>query len=467
MNYNIEFQIAGLLIAIGIFSTYFFSKANALRSSLTYKIFFIHLCTLIVNLMFDIVSVITISERENLPPLLVTFFAKGYIISMLVWITLTLFFVFAVVYGRVRTKRGLFLCNCAFRVLGAACIAMCIVVLCFPVLYEGHGRLIYSYGIPSICTYIYSAVCVAITFAFLLFFSRQMSKYEILPIMGFVCMEGIVALVQSLNPYLLILGIGSALTEFLMFRSLEIISSNDFQQEIIHSFSDLIEGRDESTGGHVKRTRAYVRLILEEIQKQKKFARLITRDYIETVVESATIHDIGKITIPDSILQKQGRLTAEEYDIMKTHTTNGAELVKDSLNKIGTPEWTRVAYDMAYSHHERWDGTGYPRGLKKDEIPLAAQVMAISDVFDAISQDRCYRKKMSLDESFSIIQEGTGTHFNPEIVNAFLKARDKVVLVYKNFEKTAESVSSNAHENQFWEGGKQTFIKHRPPQRGL
>ncbi len=434
MDYNIEFQIAGLLITMGIFITYIFSQNSAARSSRVHKIFFVHLCTLIVNLIFDFVSVIAISERDKLPPIFVTFFAKGYIITMLFWITLTLFFVFATVQSRVRTKRGLFLCDCAFHLLGAACVAMCVVVICFPVLYEGHGRLIYSYGIPSTCTYIYSAFCVALAFMFLFFFSRQMSKNEILPILGFVCMEGVVALVQNLNPFLLILGIGSAFTEFFMFRSLEIISSNDFQQEIIHSFSDLIEGRDKNTGGHVKRTRAYVRLILEELQKQKKYSHLITRDYIETVVEAAAIHDIGKITIPDSILQKRDRLTDEEYDIMKTHTTSGADLVKNSLNKIGTQEWTSVAYDMAYSHHERWDGNGYPRGLKKDEIPFAAQAMAISDVFDAISQDRCYRKRMSLDESFSIIKSGTGTHFNPEIVNAFLKAREKVVMVYKSFD---------------------------------
>ncbi len=432
MNYNIEFQIAGLLISIGIFGTYFFRKDN---SSLAHKIFFAHLCTLIVNLIFDIVSVIAISERENLPEFFVTFFAKGYIITMLFWITLTLFFMFAVVRTRVCTKRALFICNSAFIILGTACIAMCIVVICFPVLYEGHGRLIYSYGIPSTCTYIYSAVCVATAFLFLFLFSHQMSKYEIFPIMGFICMEGIVALVQSLNPFLLILGIGSSLTEFLTFRSLEIISSNNFQQEIIHSFSDLIEGRDENTGGHVKRTRAYVRLILEEFQNQRKFPNLITRDYIETVVETAAIHDIGKITIPDSILQKNGRLTEDEYGIMKTHTTNGAELIKDSLNKIGTPEWTRVAYDMAYSHHERWDGKGYPRGLKEDEIPFAAQVMAISDVFDAISQNRCYRQKMSLDESFSIIKDGMGTSFNPEIVSTFLDMREKVVAIYNSFEQ--------------------------------
>ena len=145
------------------------------------------------------------------------------------------------------------------------------------------------------------------------------------------------------------------------------------------------------------------------------------------------MHDVGKISIPDSILQKPGKLTDEEYEIMKTHTTKGAELIKKSFKNLDNEDYTKMILDVALYHHEKWNGKGYPKGLSGYSIPLSARIMAVADVFDAISQKRCYRDAMPFNKCFEIISSGRGTDFDPEITDVFISLRPIIEQICTDF----------------------------------
>lgn len=208
-----------------------------------------------------------------------------------------------------------------------------------------------------------------------------------------------------------------------------------YHEEVIYAFADVIEGRDGSTGEHVKRTVAYVEIIVDALKENGVYTERLDNEYSDYLLRAAPMHDFGKIAVTDSVLQKPGRLTADEYEIMKMHTVKGADMIKTSLAALEEPDYISIAWQVARHHHERWDGSGYPDGLYGDTIPLCARVVAVADVFDAVSQDRCYRRAMSLDESFAIIEQGAGTQFDPLIVNVFLQMRDKVEAVFYQFQE--------------------------------
>ncbi|MBE6344120.1 MAG: HD domain-containing protein, partial [Spirochaetaceae bacterium] len=182
----------------------------------------------------------------------------------------------------------------------------------------------------------------------------------------------------------------------------------------------------------IKRTTEYVKLILQELLDRGHFRELLTKDYINNLQMAAPMHDIGKIAIPDTILQKPGKLTDEEYSIMKEHSQKGADIILQTFGKRNDKDFLQTAYEVAYYHHEKWNGKGYPKGLKETEIPLTARIMAIADVFDAISQKRCYRDAMPLDKCFEIIKNGRETDFDPLLVDIFVEIRPKVEKVYES-----------------------------------
>ncbi len=198
------------------------------------------------------------------------------------------------------------------------------------------------------------------------------------------------------------------------------------QNKIILSFANIIESRDDSTGKHVKRTSAFVKAIVKALKANNHYTDILTPQYIESVCQSAPLHDIGKIAISDIILCKPGRLTAEEFEIMKTHTTEGGRILAETLTGIEVEDYLVLAKDMAMYHHEKWNGTGYPSGLKGEEIPLCARIMAVADVFDALISKRCYKEAMPLDKAFQIIQESSGIHFEPLIVDTFMSIKAEI-----------------------------------------
>lgn len=197
--------------------------------------------------------------------------------------------------------------------------------------------------------------------------------------------------------------------------------------------AELIESRDSSTGEHIKRMSRYAGLIAEEMRKRGYYSDILTKSYIKKLVKAAPLHDIGKIFVPDFILTKPGRLTAEEFEIMKLHTENGGKIILETFSEFCGEEYRNAAYQIARYHHEKWNGGGYPEGLKREEIPLCARIAAVADVFDAISEDRCYRKALPLEECFKIIERGIGEDFDPLAAKTFLEVREKAEKIHKKF----------------------------------
>ena len=161
----------------------------------------------------------------------------------------------------------------------------------------------------------------------------------------------------------------------------------------------------------------------------------MNKDYLVNVSNAAPLHDIGKIATPDYILQKPGKLTDEEFAIMKKHASCGGEIIQDTFKNLDDADFQKIAYEVARFHHEKYNGKGYPQGLSGEQIPLHARIMAVADVFDAVSQKRCYRDAMPLDQCFSIIEKGIGTDFDPHMAQIFLDNKDEVVKLMKQFEE--------------------------------
>ncbi len=198
------------------------------------------------------------------------------------------------------------------------------------------------------------------------------------------------------------------------------------QWNVVESMASLIEGRDGSTGQHVRNAGAYVGMIAEELLRRGMYPEVVDRRYVDAVTQLAPLHDVGKIRIPDAILNKPGRLTPEEYEIMKTHAALGGQVIKDILGRDADPALLEMAQRLATCHHERWDGKGYPQGKRGTEIPLCARIMAVADVFDALSSRRVYKQAMDMEVVFGELQKGSGTQFQPEIVDVFLSLRPQV-----------------------------------------
>lgn len=184
---------------------------------------------------------------------------------------------------------------------------------------------------------------------------------------------------------------------------------------------NLIEIRDLSTGTHVKNTKNYVEMIVDRLIERGEFTDTLSYAYLQQIGKAAPLHDVGKIQISDVILRKPGKLTLEEFEAMKKHTVYGKNIIWDIMGELEDEDYLHMAEDIALCHHERWDGTGYPNGLKGEEIPLSARIMAVADVFDALYSERCYKPALRPIESvLEIIREGRGTQFDPIVTDAFL-----------------------------------------------
>lgn len=202
---------------------------------------------------------------------------------------------------------------------------------------------------------------------------------------------------------------------------------SNFDNDMLTAFASLVESRDKNTGGHIIRTRAYVKLIVNEMHNKNLYPKVINDEFIENIIKAAPLHDIGKIAIKDNVLQKEGKLTPEEFEEMKKHSIAGGDIIKENFSHIGNKAFRKTVYEVARFHHEKWNGRGYPDGLKGDEIPLCARIMTIADVFDAVSQKRCYREAMPIEECFDIIKNGSGVDFDPVIAEIFLSIKDEVI----------------------------------------
>ena len=205
------------------------------------------------------------------------------------------------------------------------------------------------------------------------------------------------------------------------------------QDGLIITMADLVENRDSDTGAHIQKTSEYVKIIVEGLEKKGYYPEKISAKFKSDVVRSAPLHDVGKINISDKILNKPGKLTDEEFEIMKTHTTAGREIIEKAINTVKGEVYLKEARNMAAYHHERWDGKGYPEGLHGEVIPLSARIMAVADVFDALSSARVYKPAFPLEKALDIIKEGAGTQFDPKCVEVFLDALPEIKVILSKY----------------------------------
>jgi len=203
--------------------------------------------------------------------------------------------------------------------------------------------------------------------------------------------------------------------------------SLESRDAMLFTVAKLTESRDVDTGMHLERIREYCRILAQELSGWKQYRDLIDGEYVQLLYLTAPLHDIGKIGIPDNVLLKPGRLTPEEFEIMKRHTTIGGETLQAVTQAHPEVQYLTMARDIAFTHHERFDGTGYPFGLRGQDIPLCGRVTALADVYDALTSRRVYKAKMSHEETRKIILESVGTHFDPDIVDAFLRREEEFI----------------------------------------
>jgi putative two-component system response regulator len=217
------------------------------------------------------------------------------------------------------------------------------------------------------------------------------------------------------------------------------MAENDLIQVVgIRALAHLAETRDPETGNHILRTQGYVHLLARRLQTHPRFAEQLTDAFIELLARSAPLHDIGKVGIPDAILLKPGALNADEWAIMKTHAQLGASAIEHAEQDAEKPvEFLALAKNIAHWHHEKWDGSGYPDGLAGEAIPLCARLMALADVFDALTSVRVYKPAMPFNQARDIIAEGRGKHFDPDAVDVFIDNFDDFVAIAKSLRDTA------------------------------
>jgi putative two-component system response regulator len=224
------------------------------------------------------------------------------------------------------------------------------------------------------------------------------------------------------------------------------ILSLESREVIIFSLAKLAESRDQDTGAHLERIREYCRVIAEYLSQQERYRDEIDGDFIQLLYMTAPLHDVGKVGIPDSILLKPGPLTPQEFEIMKQHTIIGARTLGAAAEAHPEANFLCMARDIAMTHHERFDGSGYPDGLVGEEIPLCGRIVALADVYDALTTRRIYKPAFSHIKSRKIILEGIGTHFDPDVVEAFIENEDRFIDIFNRFATRDENeVSALLH----------------------
>lgn len=274
-------------------------------------------------------------------------------------------------------------------------------------------------------TYTLKAFLMIILFVFIEIYGQNYKPYySIDPILAKMWSASIISYSFMITAYFTLKSYKNVVSSLEKFKK-ESIEKNHkiqtIQKKVIIGMANIIESRDGSTGEHTKRTVKYVEKLVKELLKDPNYKDILTDEFVNNLKMSAPLHDIGKIKIPDSILQKPDKLTDEEYLEIKKHSEYGGNIIKETIDNIEDKNYINVAYNVATYHHERWDGKGYPYGLSGEEIPLEARIMAIADVYDALTTKRCYKDAFSNEEALRIIEDGIETQFDPKLSKIFIK----------------------------------------------
>ena len=419
----IKLQLGCLIISLYIAVNYI---RTTLKGNVKSNKFYNALMLIVpLAVFFDGFTAWTVNHLETVPEWMNKFGHLFFLVFMDFTIIVTALYMYGQIVGFCKThkKRNLL-------VLIPGILSLLLIVAEINQLEYIHGATTnYSMGFSVYVCYI----SMFLHYGFILYLVVTRHKYipkekkfgtvSIIAIVGLILVFQIIfpeILISAVCPTILLLGI------YVDFENPSIKKINLFNDEMVEGFANLVENRDSNTGGHIKRTRAYVNLILQKMQHDKRYHDIMNKDYMINLGNAAPLHDIGKIATPDYILQKPGKLTDEEFAIMKKHSECGGEIIQTTFKNLDNPEFQKIAYEVARFHHEKYNGKGYPEGLAGEQIPLHARIMAVADVFDAVSQKRCYRDAMPIDQCFAIIEKGCGTDFDPDIAKIFLDARQEV-----------------------------------------
>ena len=389
-----------------------------------------------MSVVFDGATAFTVNHRDIVPPAINTILHGAFLLSLDSVIFALFLYMLSITGSFPEKKHGRLLIFAPFAVNGA------VVLLNMGSLEYVNGTTTdYSMGVSAYTCFIMAAVYILLSIA--TFFRRWnfIESRKRASIFTYLLVLAIVTVIQMIFPETLITSI--AVTVFILGIYLNqenpaIQELSHFHTETVMSFANLIENRDNNTGGHIKRTSRYVELIAAELRRKGHYSSVLTKDYITNLQKAAPMLDIGKISVPDAVLQKPGKLTDEEFAVMKKHAENGGDIIRETFRNLGDEDFRRMAFEVARYHHEKWNGRGYPEGMKGEDIPLCARIMAVADVFDAVSEKRCYRDAMPMDKCFSIIENGKGSDFDPLIAEVFLSIREKVEEVHREFASETE-----------------------------
>lgn len=384
---------------------------------------------------FDGVTAYTVNRLESVP------FQLNFVLHAIFLVSLdgVMYLLFSYIISLTETKRHLAIqkkvCQTVFF------INTIFIILTMPYLDYRQGTITnYSMGLPVYACFVMAMAYIVLTLGVLVRHWNHIVERKRMGILTYLLVLIAITVVQMRYPQVLLSACAITILLVGVYVNLEAPSFQEisrYHNESIMAFATLIESRDSSTGGHIRRTSKYVELICKELILEKYYQKELTKDFVEQLVKAAPMHDIGKIAIPDHILQKPGKLTEEEFEVMKSHSSAGGKIVLETFKELGTDEYRQMAYEVARYHHEKWNGRGYPEGKEGQEIPLAARIMAVADVFDAVSEKRCYRDAMPLEKCFGIIREGIGTDFDPVIARAFLNIEEDVRKIHHDFEENS------------------------------
>ena len=379
-------------------------------------------------ILFDGATACTVNLLDRVPRLVNLLLHLGMYVSYEIFITLLFWYWVSVTVGMPRKKWVRAAC------LFPSAVLIALTVYFLPEIAFLHGETSnYSMGVSVYVCFLSVIVYCAMTAFVIVVKHREIPANRKNGLFATVVIIAVILSMQILFPEALVSCIAVVLITISIYLNMEnptIHGLEHYHNEMIMGFATLVESKDGNTGGHIRRSSAYVQLIARNLKRNKKYRKVITRDYLSHLIQSAPMHDIGKIGISDAILQKKGKLTAEEYETMKEHAAAGGRIIQETFGHLFDVEYKSMAYLVARHHHEKWNGGGYPDGLAGEEIPLCARIMAVADVFDAVSSRRCYRDALPLEECYNIIARGRGQDFDPDIVDAFMMDLEKVEEIY-------------------------------------
>lgn len=421
---------AGCLIVVLFISAVYFGQRKRYGTDKKFTCFDLLLATGIISLIFDGVTAVTV----NIPsfPRGLNLFLHAVFLLSLESVVFVLFLYMLSFTGGLPKKISARICAFAPYIASSIALLAAIGELRFE-----QGEISnYSMGISVYVCFAMVGVYTLLTAAVFLQRRHKVERRKRINIIIYLVIMLSFTVFQAFVPQSLVTSVsvtGFILGAYLNEENPALKELAHFHSEMVTGFATLIDNRDESTGEHVRRTTAYVKLIIDGLSEEGYYKSTLTKEYADNLLQAAPLHDVGKIAVPDAVLQKPGRLTAEEYEIIKTHAVHGGEIIRETFGNTGNAEYCEIARNVALHHHEKWNGKGYPDGLKGEEIPLCARIMAVADVFDAVSEKRCYRDALPLDECFKIIEDGKGKDFEPIIADAFLSRRDKVINIHNEF----------------------------------